>query len=878
MCKHSKDGVDKLAKRQRGLDARGNDPMATKRESSWAAEFVQNPPGDVLTSTLTYLNDLPEKIGNRNIIGTPEFKKKLQTLGDQPTGVQFATFFADQKTGFKGLMDEIGLPIQNNFPELDAKARDQPFFTDIGRNAGSKRGRNAGGLPRNRRQSMTNRHLGITTSMDRTTDTEDVYNTDVNHAKAEFLARLDDETVKKFQKSGAPFIAGASGTIQFIAMEMETRKPFEQLQPDELKEREKVLAMMSVQHVAAGHHSMTECLLGAKPYGYFKNVPDPLTDYDGAMRAFEKHLQDLGLGGGKEPLSRKSENQGKSKNEIKYEDRLAFVKTLRERYEDQLPPTELQKIRQRMADAANEADLGKHGQALKTLAKAENLIRAQAALIEANARGNNNVLRPDELEAKMRATPKVWKGASTEYKAVKEALADYEKQMKALAGRKLDHDRVALAFEVLRAELATVEKAAQAYKTKLESNPGKVGLSDVIDDLVAKIATEKRLLEEAERESNNYNLLGDVTIEQAIEYARFGVKPGTQVQPNVLKESRIANKKVLGSGGISTVMLIDYEADGANQGEQRAFKPERQEITTHTDMLNDLGIDPKKPRFGKRNIASKKMANAAGLGNLIPDATFTTVDGKVGLAMQKAGGEAPIKRVKVDVANPEDHPDLQDAYDARGSDANWKSKIPAKNSRGMRYGYDDQTGKFTVEKLRASEFPLTAPPAQPTQVAAVQQQLVNLQWLDAICGQTDRHAENYMIDTQQDPPVIMGIDNDFSFGKNRGTEQKSQNTLGLPPIVDKATFDKLMKMVQDWPQISQTLGDELDTEEIVATKARLDAVRDKLNELEQNGMVVQNWDQQVKGRSITDILMDPTSGQTYYKRDAEYQQFVKDSG
>jgi hypothetical protein len=488
------------------------------------------------------------------------------------------------------------------------------------------------------------------------------------------------------------------------------------------------------------------------------------------------------------------------------------------------------------------------------------------------------VLRPDELEAKMRDTPKVWKGASTEYKAVKAALASYEKQMKALAGRKLDHDRVSLAFEALRAELATVEKAAQAYKTKLESNPGKVGLSDVMDDLVAKIQTEKSLLEEAARESNNYNLLADVTIEQAIEYARFGVKPGTQAQPNVLKESRIANKKELGSGGISTVMLIDYKADGTNQAEQRAFKPEKQEITTHTDMLDELGIDPKKPRFGKRNIASKKIANAAGLGDLIPDAKFTTVDGKVGLAMEKAEGEAPIKRVKVDVQNPEHHPDLQEAYRARGSDPNWKSKIPAKNSRGMRYGYDDQTGKFTVEKLQASEFPLKAPPAQPKQVAAVQQQLINLQWLDAICGQTDRHAENYVIDTQQDPPAIVGIDNDFSFGKKRGTEQKSHNTLGLPPIVDQDTFDKLMQMVQDWAQISASLGDELDGAEITATKVRLDAVKDKLEELKENGMVVKSWDQQVKGRSITDILMDTKSGQTYYKRDAEYQQFVKESG
>src|SRR3954451_20447381 len=175
MCKHSSDSVDRLAKRQRGLDARGNDPMATRRESSWAAEFVKKPPGDSLTGTIDYLNDLPAKIGRRNIGGTANFKQKLAGLGRQPTGLDFANFFADRSTGFKGLMDEIGNPLQDKFPELDAKARDAPFFKN--------RGRNKSPLPRQRRQSLDSRHLGITTSPDRTDDTKNVYSTDFYHAK-----------------------------------------------------------------------------------------------------------------------------------------------------------------------------------------------------------------------------------------------------------------------------------------------------------------------------------------------------------------------------------------------------------------------------------------------------------------------------------------------------------------------------------------------------------------------------------------------------------------------------------------------------------------------------------------------------------------------
>jgi len=868
MCKHSKEKVNTLAKRQRGLDARGNDPLATRRESSWAAEFIRNPPGDSLDLTLDYLKNLPVKVGNKNIIGTAGFKQKLDLLGENPDGLAFADFFANPQSGFKGLMDEIGNPMADNFPELHNQAREQPFF--------KKRGRNEQ-TPRFRRQSMDSRHVGISTSMDRTSDTEDLYQNDYFHAKGQFRPRMGDETVKQFQKSGAPFIAGASGTMQYVAMQMETVKSFDELEPEELQDREKVLTMLSVQHVAAGHHSMSECLLGVKSYGYFKDIPDPLIDYDGAMKAFEKHLGSLGLGGGQQPLSRDSENKAKDKDQVKYEDRRAFVKTYGERFADQIAPRDWDGIQQFMTNAADAAGRGEYKAALGLLAKAENLISAQASLIEAKARGNNHVLRSDELIEKMRGASRGGKSQSTEYKAVTEGLAKYERSMKQLAGRKLDHDRVGLAFDELRAQLETVEKAANAYNAKQQNKESRTGRRDIMTDLIAKIATEKALLEQAEREIDDHNLLGDLTIEQAVEYARFGIKVGTQVAPNVLNESDITGKKVLGSGGINTVMLIDYKTGDEEDTKQYAFKPEKQDITTHTDMLQDQGIDPKKPRFGKRNIASKKMATAAGLGGLIPEATFTTVDGKVGLAMQKAEGEAPIKRDMVEFPNPGDHPDLQDAYEARERDPNsdWKTKIPPKNSSGMRYGYDDEAGKFTVEKLRTGEFSLTAPPGDAKKVAAGQQQLVNLQWLDAICGQVDRHAENYVIDTTQDQPTIMGVDNDFAFGKNRGTEQKSQNTLGLPPIVDQATFDKLMQMVQNWPNIARSLADELDDQEIAAAKARLDAVEHELEELKKKGMVVQSWDEKVQGRSITEILMDPTSPDTYYKRDAGYQQFVR---
>ncbi len=890
MCKHSKDGVDTLAKRQRGLDARGNDPLATKRESSWATDFIKDPPGKALKSTISYLKGFPETgVTDTEKARMAHFKQGLTGLGDQPTGMQFANFFADgQNTQFKEVIDDISGPIGKSHNELDLQGRNQPFFVDRGRM----------GPQRMRRQSMDSRHVGITTSNDRTADTKDQYQGAYFHAQTQFRGKMDSDTVKKFQKSGAPFIGGASGTIHAVAVEMEVRGkvPVAELDPAEIQERERVLAMLSVQHVAAGHHSMSECLVAAQTYGYFKDVPDPLTNYDSAMQGLEQHLQGLGLGrGGMAPLSRASETQDKGKSEVKHDDRRSFVKTYFERYQDQLKPEDAQKIQAQLDAAATDAGRKKFGDAIKRLDKAENMIRGQAALITAQARGSSQVLSPDQLTAKVREasqSAKAAKDSSPQYKAVTQALAQYDTSMKQLGGRKMNHDRAGLAFEVLRVELLAVETAIQTYRQTFKDSPDKAAHRKVMDDLRTKIAREKALLDQAEAEIGHAEehdqaykpLAGDVSIAESIEYARFGVNPGTQARPDALKQSRVTGQTVLGKGGLNTVMLVDYQAEGGKPAEQRAFKPEPERNTTHPHMLNDLGIDPNNPKFGKRNIASKKMAEAAGLGSLIPAASFTIIDGKVGLAMEKAAGGAPVKRVVTAVKDPLDSPDLREAALARqNKERDWKTKIPEKSRGGMRYGFDDKAGQFTVEAARVNPLPLK-PPADPKQVAAMQKQMVDLQWLDALCGQTDRHEENYVVDTSQEVPAIVGIDNDFSFGAKRtDPDTRASNALGFPPIIDEATYASLKKM--DWTTIAAALDAELYSvqdnkelaarrepkREIEAAKSRFDKVQQKLDELKTAGRVLKSWDDTVDGRSVTDFLLDLKSAPTYYQRDAMRQ-------
>ena len=868
MCKHSTETVDKLAERQRGLDARGNDPMATKRESGWAVAFVRNPPQEVLENTVDYLKNLPDKINGKPVKFMQDFKQnRLAGLipgNGYPTAGAFTGFFADKTiSNFKAMMDAVGEDIGDYDEELKQKARDQLYFQDRGRDRAP---------PRPRRQSMDSRHAGITTGMDRTPDTKDVYAKPLFHAKGQFRADLNSETVKQFQKSGAPYIGGASGTMQFVAMTMEHQQPIEKIDLPELDKRERILAMLAAQHVAIGHHSMAECLLGVKDYGYFKDVPDPLVDYDGAMQALDKRLKDFGFNNGP-PLSRDGANQGKSPKQVDYEDKLAFVRSLYERYRDQISPTVVEPIEADLLSAEDHAALGRFDAASGALRHAEIDIQRAAEQITVRARGNNRVLSPNDLIDRMGAAPKRKKGASVEYKVVMEALANYDRTMKQLAGRTLEHDQIELGFEELRASLETVEKAATAYTAKHAGKKQKDARATVMNELNDRLKAEQTLLFRAEEQFMNHAPPKGITIEQAIEFYRFGISIPTQVEPSLLKESSITHKEVLGSGGVSTVMKIDYAKSEHNQAKQVAFKPELEKAPPHLKHLNDLGIDPDKPRFGKRNIATSKIAKAVGLDGLIPEATFTTVDGKVGLAMELAGGDSPARRRAKDVKDPANHPDLQKAVAAKNDgDPAWKAKIPEKNSHGMRYQYDDKAKKFTVEEVYAVNVPLASPPGTPKQVAAVQQQLVNLQWLDALCGQTDRHIENYLIDSSKDPPTVTGIDHDFAFGKNRkNPAEKRSNSLGFPPVIDKRTFDALMNM--DWDQVVALLRPELDTEEIAATKTRLDAIQGKLKELQAAGMVLASWDQTVKGRSVTEILTMQGSGgfTNYVQRDVEWQ-------
>ncbi len=141
-------------------------------------------------------------------------------------------------------------------------------------------------------------------------------------------------------------------------------------------------------------------------------------------------------------------------------------------------------------------------------------------------------------------------------------------------------------------------------------------------------------------------------------------------------------------------------------------------------------------------------------------------------------------------------------------------------------------------------------------------QLLTLQVFDYICGQVDRHMNNYAVfyrlndQNKMEITGLKAIDNDMAFGSGI-TEKKGLNYMSWlkndfgkinVPFLDKAFYMRLMEYT---PQMAEFEQADLRTpEEIEALKKRLENVRTELAEMVKNGETIlidddQGWEGKV---------------------------------
>ena len=114
--------------------------------------------------------------------------------------------------------------------------------------------------------------------------------------------------------------------------------------------------------------------------------------------------------------------------------------------------------------------------------------------------------------------------------------------------------------------------------------------------------------------------------------------------------------------------------------------------------------------------------------------------------------------------------------------------------------------------------------------AMVLKQLADLQVVDYICGNVDRHGGNmfYIFDENKKIKGIQGIDNDLSFGTFTDKDQIHMNL--MPPkdmgVISKSMADRILAL--DPAQLTYTLYGTLDKEEVEAARIRLENMKEAI--------------------------------------------------
>ncbi len=258
--------------------------------------------------------------------------------------------------------------------------------------------------------------------------------------------------------------------------------------------------------------------------------------------------------------------------------------------------------------------------------------------------------------------------------------------------------------------------------------------------------------------------------------------------------------------------------------------------TTLTNLVPALKLDDQeKINMSRRNVATSRVAALMGLENLVANSQtaelYDEASGQTfkGNLMEKAQGMSAAKF-------------LNDKKEEGKEDNSWtKTDIKV-----------NVTGVF-------------------------QRDMCNLQVLDVICGQSDRHQNNYFVSTNKEGELagVQGIDNDGAFGLNEevsSAKMGSRHDRGIYdmdtgemtiPYMDKNLAERILQIQPDMFRFA--LQDLLKQEEIEAVIKRLDRTKtailkakqtepnrllkdDEWNDDTAQDMINQAWD--MKGKYI----------------------------
>ncbi len=415
------------------------------------------------------------------------------------------------------------------------------------------------------------------------------------------------------------------------------------------------------------------------------------------------------------------------------------------------------------------------------------------------------------------------------------AMRDYQKALKEYqVNNKGDVDRFAQAtklFEKLDKISDKLSKYGDFLAQKTNNDP-QVGeyineMHESLDDqrlALARVLNNQNLAQKSPDTMETNQQTKPTNFYNALELKIHGYEYNQAIEV-ASDPSKVMGSKLSGGKASDVYDLQDMS------GNHVVFKREQGEVNVHISVNNMLDVPDRHPQFGGRNIATSNIDKALG-GNVIVNTKFMQADfgdemGKIhhniGIAMDKVKGD------------------------------NW-FKLPVATIKNM---VNDPNYRRDI---------------------------MNLQLMDAITLQLDRHEKNFLIETNDNGEYkgLKGIDNDNGFdsidnqvdisqlhtNQTKSEEFRGSHNAGLPPLMDKdmalkcANRDNLRAIIQ---QGSHGL---INPKNIASALARADKIADHAQKLLNEGRVVSNWQsgKADNGQKIADIVKNPGNESSYMGR------------
>ncbi|MCL2780369.1 MAG: DUF4157 domain-containing protein [Actinomycetia bacterium] len=269
-------------------------------------------------------------------------------------------------------------------------------------------------------------------------------------------------------------------------------------------------------------------------------------------------------------------------------------------------------------------------------------------------------------------------------------------------------------------------------------------------------------------------------------------------------------------GQVNQLHQADYTLPGGQQM-RGLFKRDLGQAPNQTPGEQEVGIPNLDPGYAARAKALRKLDELFNAG--VTARVFSAV------RTDPTTGKTRLGTV------------IEQVQGVQGGSVNW--------ARDQQHG--EQLGQEGKQHVISLDDPV------------LQRGLNKLQLLDAICGQLDRHQNNFMVQQDEHGTVtgVTGIDLDMAFGRQMRSPHKQNtpgvapgqggphsafNYRGLPPEIDAVMGERILQVTPD--DVRAALTGLLPDAEVEATVARFAEVRRVVQEVKDTTGLRSQWGQQ----------------------------------